>query len=111
MNKIFKYCHSLLKNNFPKSYVFIYILFFILSFVQLFGTISIIPVITILVVPELIVENNYINEIYNFKSHDLNDLKVFFGLSFLLFESHLYCRNSLKRFMQVLKNNNRGFPS
>ena len=85
MNKIFKYCHSLLKNNFPKSYVFIYILFFILSFVQLFGTISIIPVITILVVPELIVENNYINEIYNFKSHDLNDLKVFFGLSFLFF--------------------------
>ena len=97
MNKIIKYCHSLLKNNFPKSYVFIYILFFILSFVQLFGTISIIPVITILVVPELIVENNYINEIYNFKSHDLNDLKVFFGLSFLFF---LFFRNLFYFFRQ-----------
>ncbi len=85
MSKIFKYCHSLLKNNFPKSYIFIYILFFILSFVQLFGTISIIPVITILVAPELIVENNYINEIYDLKSYDLKDLKVFFGLSFLFF--------------------------
>ena len=78
MSKIFKYCHSLLKNNFPKSYIFIYILFFILSFVQLFGTISIIPVITILVAPELIVENNYINEIYDLKSYDLKDLKSFF---------------------------------
>ena len=83
MSKIFKYCHSLLKNNFPKSYIFIYILFFILSFVQLFGTISIIPVITILVAPELIVENNYINEIYDLKSYDLKDLKVF--LSVILF--------------------------
>ena len=85
MSKIFKYCHSLLQNNFPRTYIFIYILFFILSFIQLFGTISIIPVITILVAPELIIENRYINEIYDFKSHNLNDLKVFFGLSFLIF--------------------------
>lgn len=99
MNKIFKYCHILLNNHFPRSYIFIYVLFFILSFVQLFGTVSIIPVITILVVPELIVENNYVNAIYNFKSHDLNDLKVFFGLSFLFFS---FFSQSIQFFSAIL---------
>ena len=57
MNKIFVLCHRLLKLNFPKLYLVIYAFIIISAFLQLVGTISIIPLITMLVHPEFILEH------------------------------------------------------
>ena len=85
MNKIFVLCHRLLKLNFPKLYLVIYAFIIISAFLQLVGTISIIPLITMLVHPEFILEHELISNFTIVKKYTNEQLTILFASLFIVF--------------------------
>ena len=85
MNKIFVLCHRLLKLNFPKLYLVIYAFIIISAFLQLVGTISIIPLITMLVHPEFILEHELISNFTIVKKYTNEQLTILFFFFYCIY--------------------------
>ena len=81
MKNIFKYCHYFLNKEFKKEYYISLIIFFISSLLNIIGVASLLPLIAIILNPEIIFNNNFVD--LKKTSFSPEQLKFIIVLSFL----------------------------
>ena len=83
--KTIKYCHKFLSLRFKKDYLILLFLNFVSSIFNIVGATSILPLVSLIVSPEVILKNEYYNKIEIFKQFTLNEQIFFFSfISFFL---------------------------
>ena len=82
MKSIFKYCHYYLSKEFKKEYYISIVIFFFSSLLNIIGVASLLPLIAIILNPEIILNNNFVD--FKKTSFDLEQLKIIFVLCFLV---------------------------
>ena len=85
MIKIFKYCNSLIKQHYPNAHIYIYLYYIILSIINLFSNFSVIPLITVLISPEIVREIYFFKDLEFLKECTNLQLKIIFSSVFLSF--------------------------
>jgi ABC-type multidrug transport system fused ATPase/permease subunit len=85
MIKIFKYCNNLIKQHYPNTYIYIYLYYILLSIINLFSNFSVIPLITVLISPEIVREISFFKDLEFLKECSDYQLKIIFSSVFLSF--------------------------
>ncbi len=81
---VLNFAHNTLKKNFSNFTFFIYFFLLLTGLFYFTGIFSVIPLVTILVAPEVILENDIINNITFLNDLDLKVLKYYFAIFFLI---------------------------
>ena len=81
---VLNFAHNTLKKNFLNFTFFIYFFLLLTGLFYFTGIFSVIPLVTILVAPEVILENDIINNINFLNDLDLKVLKFYFAIFFLI---------------------------
>ena len=61
IKNIFKYCHYFLNKEFKKEYYISLVIFFISSLLNIIGVASLLPLVAIILNPEIILNNNFVD--------------------------------------------------
>ena len=81
---VFQFAHETLKKNFLKNTFFIYFFLVLTGFFYFSGIFSVIPLVTILVAPEVILNNEIIDNISFLKGLEEQTLKYYFSIFFII---------------------------
>lgn len=78
------YCHKLIRQNISVPIYLLYFFIFFAAIIQLFGTISVIPLVTSLITPEIIKEKVTEHNLFFLKEIDVDNLRYISGFFFIL---------------------------
>ena len=81
---VLKFAHNTLKKNFSNFTILIYFFLLLTGLFYFTGILSVIPLVTILVAPEIILDNDFITKIPILKNLNLEVLKYYFSIFFLI---------------------------
>ena len=81
---VLKFAHNTLKKNFSNFTILIYFFLLLTGLFYFTGILSVIPLVTILVAPEIILDNDFVKKISILKNLNLEVLKYYFSIFFLI---------------------------